>query len=83
MPGSGISLPAVAAIQGGLAHAPDPEVGYENGITGGVINNNERKTYGPITLSNGAIYTGELLNGMKDGYGQQIWQDGSKYDGQW
>ena len=20
---------------------------------------------------------------MKDGYGQQVWQDGSKYDGQW
>ena len=34
-------------------------------------------------MSNGAIYTGELLNGMKDGYGQQVWQDGSKYDGQW
>lgn len=56
---------------------------YTSGITNEMINNNQRQTYGPITLSNGAIYTGELLNGMKDGYGQQVWQDGSKYDGQW
>ena len=52
-----------------------------NGITNEMRNNPQRQTYGPITLSNGAIYTGELLNGMKDGYGQQVWQDGSKYDG--
>lgn len=54
--------------------------GQYNGITQDMINN-QRQQYGPITLSNGAIYTGELLNGMKDGYGQQVWQDGSKYDG--
>ena len=45
--------------------------GY-NGIPEQMITNS-RQTYGPITLSNGAIYTGELLNGMKDGYGQQVW----------
>lgn len=43
---------------------------YMNGITPEMMNNNVRMTYGPITLSNGAIYTGDLLNGMKDGYGQ-------------
>lgn len=43
---------------------------YHNGITTEMLNNNVRETYGPITLSNGAIYTGDLLNGMKDGYGQ-------------
>jgi hypothetical protein len=48
-----------------------------------MMSNNIRQNYGPITLSNGAIYTGELLQGQKDGYGQQVWQDGSKYDGQW
>ena len=64
------------ADSGGFQGGP----GY-NGITNEMINNNQRQTYGPITLSNGAIYTGELLNGMKDGYGQQVWQDGSKYDG--
>ena len=42
----------------------------QGGITAEMINNNQRQQYGPITLSNGAIYTGELLNGMKDGYGE-------------
>ena len=42
---------------------------YNNGITNEMVNNNNRQTYGPITLTNGAIYTGELLNGLKDGYG--------------
>ena len=45
----------------------------QSGITAEMINNNQRQQYGPITLSNGAIYTGELLNGMKDGFGQQLW----------
>ena len=54
-----------------------------NGITEEIMNNNNRQKYGPITLSNGTIYTGELLAGLKDGYGQQIWQDGSKYTGHW
>jgi hypothetical protein len=40
-----------------------------NGITNEMRNSNQRQTYGPLTLSNGAIYTGELMNGMKDGYG--------------
>lgn len=57
--------------------------GYVSGITNEMMNNNQRQNYPPITLSNGAIYTGELLHGLKDGYGQQVWQDGSKYDGQW
>lgn len=41
-----------------------------SGITAEMMNNNTRQAYGPITLSNGAIYTGDLLNGMKDGFGQ-------------
>ena len=40
-----------------------------SGITAEMMHNNQRQSYGPITLSNGAIYTGELMNGMKDGYG--------------
>lgn len=73
-------MPDSCNLQGG----PGSQMGnFNNGITSEMINNNQRQTYGPITLSNGAIYTGELLNGMKDGYGQQLWQDGSKYDGQW
>lgn len=36
-----------------------------------------------ITLPSGAKYTGQWLNGMKDGLGYQIWPDGSKYQGDW
>lgn len=53
----------------------------QNGITPEMQNTQFRQVFGPVTLSNGAIYTGEILMGMKDGYGQQVWQDGSKYDG--
>lgn len=60
--GQGMMLQLNDIYQGG------PIVG--NGITQDMINCNQRQTYGPLTLSNGAIYTGELLNGMKDGYGQ-------------
>ena len=28
-----------------------------------------RVTRGPITLKNGAVYTGQWLNGIRDGYG--------------
>ena len=62
MPDNGI-----VDLQGGPMHP------YHQGITQEMLNNNKRQTYGPITLSNGAIYTGDLLNGMKDGYGQQVW----------
>lgn len=37
----------------------------------------------PVTLANGAKFEGELLDGRKDGFGVQIWPDGSKYEGQW
>jgi hypothetical protein len=30
---------------------------------------NGRITKGPFTLKNGAVYTGQWLNGMRDGYG--------------
>lgn len=63
--GQGMMLQLNDIYQGG------PIVG--SGITQDMINCNQRQTYGPLTLSNGAIYTGELLNGMKDGYGQQVW----------
>ena len=34
-------------------------------------------------LSNGAEYTGHMLNGQRDGYGVMIWPDGSRYEGCW
>jgi len=47
------------------------------------INNAQRIRQGPITLSSGAVYTGDWVNGMRDGQGIQEWTDGSKYEGQW
>lgn len=43
----------------------------------------QRESLRPMTLPSGAIYTGQWLNGMKDGYGHQVWPDGSKYEGEW
>ena len=44
----------------------------QSGPTGAQGNDQEsqRESLGPTTLPNGAIYTGQWLNGMKDGYGQ-------------
>lgn len=42
-----------------------------------------RVTRGPYTLKNGATYTGQWLNNMRDGIGTQLWPDGSRYEGQW
>jgi hypothetical protein len=41
----------------------------ENGPSG--YENRVRK--GPLTLTSGAIYTGEWLNNMRDGEGTQEW----------
>ena len=40
-----------------------------------------RVTKGSITMKNGATYTGQWLNNMRDGYGTQLWPDGSRYEG--
>ena len=58
-----------ANFSGGDTHFQAGPSQYGTSITPEMMNNNQRQTFGPITLSNGAIYTGELLNGMKDGYG--------------
>jgi hypothetical protein len=36
-----------------------------------------------VTLHNGAVYTGEWRGEMRDGYGMQLWPDGSRYEGDW
>ena len=51
--------------------------GYENEE----VDEFGRVTRGPYTMKNGATYTGQWLNNMRDGYGTQIWPDGSKYEG--
>lgn len=33
------------------------------------VDENGRVVRGPVTLKNGAIYTGQWLNGVRDGYG--------------
>jgi len=47
------------------------------------VDENGRVTRPPYSLKNGATYTGQWLNEMRDGYGVQIWPDGSRYEGQW
>ena len=42
-----------------------------------------RVTRSPVTLSNGAVYTGQWLKEIRDGYGVMVWPDGSKYEGAW
>jgi len=44
---------------------------------------NRRIKKDEVTLPNGAKYTGEWLNGKRDGYGVQIWVDSSRYEGHW
>jgi len=33
------------------------------------------------TFQTGAIYEGEWLGGNRDGFGIQVWPDGTKYEG--
>lgn len=47
------------------------------------VDQDGRVTRPPYSFKNGATYTGQWLNEMRDGYGIQIWPDGSRYEGQW
>ena len=47
----------------------------------GNINNRIKKA--AVNLPNGAIYEGEWLGEMRDGWGVQIWPDTSRYEGNW
>jgi hypothetical protein len=44
----------------------DSIIDHKNGI-GGI--SNIRKSLPPVVLPNGAVYTGDWLNGMRDGKG--------------
>ncbi|KAK6126255.1 hypothetical protein DH2020_040000 [Rehmannia glutinosa] len=39
--------------------------------------------FGEISLPNGECYSGSLLGNKPEGYGNYIWSDGSKYEGEW
>lgn len=36
-----------------------------------------------MLTSEGAIYSGQLFSGLREGYGTQVWPDKSKYEGYW
>ena len=58
-------------------------IGKNDDGEGEQVDENGRVQKGPFTLRNGATYTGQWLDGMRDGIGQQLWPDGSRYEGQW
>ena len=39
--------------------------------------------FGPYIFENGAVYTGQWKNGLKDGFGKINWSDGSIFEGYW
>lgn len=44
----------------------------------------ELEQAGPLEyLSSGAIYRGQMKNGLRHGAGTQVWKDGSRYEGEW
>ena len=46
--------------------------------------NSERLKRGPVEMENGAIFTGEWNNdNHRHGFGVQVWNDGSRYEGLW
>ena len=40
-------------------------------------------TEGEHQFESGAVYRGMWLNRARHGYGEQIWPDGAKYQGEW
>ena len=65
------------------AAPPTGQYSEADGVNGEQDMNAQRESLPPMTLPSGAIFTGQWLNGMKDGYGHQRWPDGSKYEGEW
>ena len=48
-----------------------------------LMDDSKRLKRGPVEMENGAIFTGEWNNdNHRHGFGVQIWNDGSKYEGQ-
>ena len=63
--------------------------GVKLGVTLGIMDNNGNDklistaeiSYGTLTYDNGAIYTGDLQNGIPNGQGTMTWTIGDKYIG--
>lgn len=56
-------------------HVEPPEQRTKNGQT--------REKRPPFQYRTGAVYEGEWLGQVRDGYGIQTWPDGAKYEGYW
>ena len=41
------------------------------------------KIEGPFELEDKSTYEGEIDNGLRSGYGRQVWKDGAFYEGFW
>ena len=51
------------------------------GFTGSSTLHREKRS--PYIFNSGAVYDGEWIGNMRDGYGVQVWSDGAKYEGEW
>ena len=45
------------------------------------VENAERILAEPYTFESGEVYHGQWLGTNRDGYGSQVWPNGSRYDG--
>ena len=64
----------------------ESEAAYGQGVQqqeGEEVDDKGRVQRGSTTLKNGATYTGQWMNNQRDGYGHQLWPDGSRYEGYW
>lgn len=43
----------------------------------------QRMTMPATVFESGVVYTGQWLGGLKDGYGEQLWPDRTRYVGEW
>ncbi len=48
---------------------------------GDFVNSTTREKRPPKTFKSGAIYEGEWIGVLRDGYGIQTWPDGARYQG--
>lgn len=45
--------------------------------------NDRRERRPPFEYASGAVYEGEWINDVRDGFGVLTWSDGTKYAGAW
>ncbi|QIB27932.1 copper amine oxidase N-terminal domain-containing protein [Caloranaerobacter azorensis] len=65
-----------------IAESIGAEVKWDGDIRTVIINMTDEKTYQRIDFEDG-YYEGELLNGIPNGYGKCVWNNGDIYEGNW